>query len=465
MGIQESLSESARLFGPQIALVEKDNTITYSEFFELVKSIQVELILAGLEAKQVVAVKDDNSIAFAASLYAVMGLGAVALPVYHQVGQNEWDEVLAKANVNWVLANSQWFSNKVKPALVIQNLPFVFFRVHSNLSNWQSVEHPAFIRFTSGTTGQSKGVLLSLNSIWGRIESANRVLNLSSNDTVVWVLPMAFHFVVSIMLYLRYGCKVVLCKSPFPAEIAALLTKEQASFFYASPLHIKLLAQSKVTLPASLRWVISTSAGAQRHVCEQFYERFRIPVSQAYGIIEYGLPLIHSRPDPNLMDSVGTVTPGYEVGIFDSEGNELPDGVEGRMAIRGQGRFEAYLVPWKPAGSDWFYTGDWAVRDEQGRYFIKGREKSMVNLSGLKVFPEEVEEVLLQIPEIRGCKVYGLADGRGEEELIADIVVFSELDENTIKQFLRKHLALYKVPRKINMVSEIQETFSGKIKR
>jgi long-chain acyl-CoA synthetase len=471
VGIQECLSFSAKQFANRIAFVENDKTISYQAFFELVKALQSQLVGAGVLPSQVVAVKDDNSIAFAASLYAVMGIGAVALPVYHLAGSEEWLEMLDKANVHWVFENSRWLSDS-KPSLSefdVLGRTYKLFKNKIVLPNWKGIENPAFIRFTSGTTGFSKGVLLSEESIWGRIDSANVVLQLSEEDTVLWVLPMAFHFVVSIMLYLKFGCKVVLCNSPFPAEIAQQMREEKASFFYGSPLHIKMLSQSKLELPVSLKWVISTSSGVQKHVCESFYQTYGIPVAQAYGIIEFGLPLIHSHTDPTQMDSVGFVTPGYEVEILDENYQKLSAGKEGKLAIRGKGRFEAYLLPWKPSEAilthGWFFTGDIALKDEKGRFFIKGREKSMVNLSGLKVFPEEVEEVISRLKGVKACKVFGKLDSRGEEELWAEIVLQEELTEEKIKLFCRESLALYKIPKHIKVVPEIGETLSGKIKR
>ena len=156
------------------------------------------------------------------------------------------------------------------------------------------------------------------------------------------------------------------------------------------------------------------------------------------------------------MESVGFVTPGYEVVILNENLQELPAGVEGKLAIRGNGKFEAYLLPWKPSNeimkNGWFLTGDIAQKDEKGRFFVKGREKSMVNLSGLKVFPEEVEEVISRLKEVKACKVFGRQDNRGEEELWAEVVLQADLAEESIKQFCRESLALYKIPKYIRKV-------------
>lgn len=471
MTIQEGLSFSANQFAERIAFVEKDQTITYQGFFALVCKVRLQLMEAGVLSNQVVAVKDENSIAFAAALYAVMGIGAVAVPVYHLAGTDEWNELMQKANVSWIFGNEPWLPSLDLPQVQIsvQDRKYRLSALNNHIIDWKEIRKPVFIRFTSGTTGISKGVVLSEQSIWGRIDSANAVFQLNEMDTVIWVLPMAFHFVVSIMLYLRFGCRIVLCNSPFPSEIAEKMQDEKASFFYGSPLHIKLLSQSKPSLPKSLRWVISTSSGIQKHVCDSFFENHGIPVSQAYGIIEFGLPFIHFLADPAQMESIGFVTPGFEACIFDEEQKEVPALTEGKMAIRGKGAFEAYLSPWKLSieafQNGWFFTGDIAVRDERGRFFIKGREKSMVNLSGLKVFPEEVEEVIVRMAGVESCKVYGQLDSRGEEELCAEVVLKIPLEIEEIKRFCRESLALYKIPKQFRIVESIGETLSGKIKR
>ena len=152
------------------------------------------------------------------------------------------------------------------------------------------------MRFTSGTTGKSKGVLISHQSVVERIEGANKGLALGPTDTVVWVLPMAYHFVVSIVLYIRFGTAIAIAKDFLARNIIDITNRHNGTLLYASPVQIRLLANDTgTTQMLTLKKVISTSAAISLDVCLAFKQRFNIDVSQAYGIIEIGLPMINFK--------------------------------------------------------------------------------------------------------------------------------------------------------------------------
>jgi len=150
-------------------------------------------------------------------------------------------------------------------------------------------EDPAFIRFTSGTTGKSKGVVISHKSVKERVDAANEGLCLNETDRVVWVLPMAYHFVVSIVLYIKYGAGIIVNDVFLAEDILKSIKDYGGTFLYAAPMHIRLLAAHKeqMHLP-TLKKVISTTTSISEEVCREFKARYNVPVSQAYGIIEIG---------------------------------------------------------------------------------------------------------------------------------------------------------------------------------
>ena len=156
--------------------------------------------------------------------------------------------------------------------------------------------NPAFIRFSSGTTGASKGVVLSHEAILERTDAADKGLRITSEDTVLWVLSMSFHFVVTILLFLRRAATIVLCSHDFPGSLVEGVAKHKGTFIYASPFHYNLLARSDLLSPGSLsnvRLAVSTAMQLPAAIAEQFSEKFGFELAEAYGIIEVGLPFIN----------------------------------------------------------------------------------------------------------------------------------------------------------------------------
>ena len=197
---------------------------------------------------------------------------------------------------------------------------------------------PAFIRFSSGTTGTSKGVVLSHASLLARVTAANRGLEIGPADRVVWILPMAHHFAVSIMLYLRAGAATIIVNSHLAADVLAAARRHGGTVLYGAPFHHALLAAEPSGLPwPSLRLAVSVAASLPPKTAQAFEARYGLALSQALGIIEVGLPLINLRAGHDKPAAVGRPLPDYRA--------ETRAG--GELYLKGPGLFDAYLRPWR----------------------------------------------------------------------------------------------------------------------
>lgn len=332
--------------------------------------------------------------------------------------------------------------------------------------------NPAFIRFSSGTTGESKGVVLGHASLLARITSANRRLKITAEDRILWTLPMAHHFAVSIVLYLFEGATVILEDSHLASELLHSARRYEATLMYGSPFHYALLAaESSAEAWPSLRLAVSTAAALREDVANAFLARFHVPLTQGLGIIEAGLPLLNTISAATLPLSVGRPD-DFEVSIRDEAGNEVASGVGGELFLRGPGFFDAYLFPWRerhellPDG--WFATGDLAESDPSGQVFLKGRRKSVINVGGIKFFPEEVEDVLNEHPAVSRSRVFCIPHERWQNVPVAEIVtkhVDSSPSPAALARYCKERLASYKVPLRFDFVSQIPLTANGKVKR
>lgn len=331
--------------------------------------------------------------------------------------------------------------------------------------------NPAFIRFSSGTTGSSKGVVLSHESLLARITAANEGMRIGPDDRILWMLPMAHHFAVSIVLYLHAGALTLLESSPTREDILACAETHEATIIYGSPFHFAQLAADPGDFAwPSLRLAVATAAKLPEATALAFHRRFNQPLIQGLGIIEVGLSVLNLDAPLEKPGALGRPLPAYEVELRDETGTCVPDGHPGEFHVRGPGLLDAYLVPWNPdpLKDGFFASGDLVVRDADGDLTLVGRLKSVINVAGMKVFPEEVEAVLNLHPQVKASRVVGLDHPQTGQIPVAEIVPADPDDPPkpvALQKYCREHISAYKVPLRYQMVSEIPLTASGKVRR
>jgi acyl-CoA synthetase (AMP-forming)/AMP-acid ligase II len=336
---------------------------------------------------------------------------------------------------------------------------------------------PAYLRFTSGTTNRRKGVLLGHDAITGRLDAANRALEIGPQDRILWLLPMAHHFVVSILLYLREGASILLPASNLARSALALAQRERATLLYASPHHYQLLAKDSSTLSLdTLRLAISTADGLHAAVAARFTERFGLPVCQALGIIEVGLPVANLARAASKPTALGQPLPDFDVWLRDEHGlplaGESSAERSGEICIRGPGLFDAYLDPWLPArellAPDGFRTGDQGWFDADGDLHLVGRRANRISMAGMKFFAEEVEAVLDAHPGVRESRVFARPHAHLGQIPAAEFVAVDAAhppEKAALLAHCRAQLPAYKIPREFRQVEALAHTSSGKLRR
>jgi acyl-coenzyme A synthetase/AMP-(fatty) acid ligase len=330
---------------------------------------------------------------------------------------------------------------------------------------------PAFIRFTSGTTARSKGVVLSHAATLARVEAADRVLRLTPEDRIAWVLPLAYHFAVTIVAYVRAGAHILLCPDTLPRAIADAVHRFSATVLYASPFHCERLAHLRpAPVLGSLRLALSTSAPIAPAVIEAFEAAAGVPLAQAYGIIEAGLPCINTRADGLPASSLGRPVPGYEVAILSDDRRPVPAGETGEVALRGPGLFSAYYSPWQPRAQvmrdGWFLTGDVGWQDVSGALSLVGRKKALIFVAGMKFFPDEVEACLNAFAGVRESRVFGRPHPRLGQVPHAEIVPAGDaFDLDALRAHCARALSAWKVPVEFAVVPAVARTPGGKVLR
>lgn len=325
-----------------------------------------------------------------------------------------------------------------------------------------SALNPAFIRFSSGTTGASKGIVISHETLLARITAANEGLQIGAQDRVLWVLPMAHHFAVSIVLYLYHGTTTILAPASDPKVMIEMMRAHGATVMYGSPYHYTMLSgQPDAASLGSLRLAVSTAFALTNEVAELFASKTGLHLTQGMGIIEAGLPILNLQHTKEKPTSIGQPLPAFEVKLDDGE-----------LMLRGPGIFDAYLTPWQPREAvlrdGWFATGDVAEVDADGCYYLRGRVRSVINVGGLKCFPEEVEAVLCSHPGVKAARVSARAHPALGAMPTADIIPRDASAPPAVielRKLCQERLSAYKVPLFYTFVVELPLTASGKLRR
>lgn len=475
MLLYDRLRQRGREFAGQTAFIEASGNLSYAGFWARVEQGKEALLQIGIQPKEGVGILFDNSSEFMVYLLAVLGTGAVAMPISVHFKAQELQNSIEHTGLKYLISDKNqavWKASTFTKEKLADGVEFTKFYERNELTRkLNQFSDPAFIRYTSGTTGLSKGVLFSHIAILERIEAANAVLKLNSSDRVLWVLPMTYHFMVSMILYLERGVCLIIAPDFTADTLLGRANVHRATMLYASPFHIRLLSAVQGRSFETLKRVISTSAGISPELCRKFEANYKLPVIQAYGIIEIGLPIININNASTHPEKVGELLPAYEIDILDAEGKSMKEGEIGQLAIKGPGMFSAYLEPFMRIeavlSNGFFLSGDVASIDKQGLIQIEGRLKSMINVSGNKVFPEEVEAVLEMHPAIKLAKAEKAEHALLGEIVSAKIVLKegAEADIEEILAFCKAKLSSFKIPRNIELVDDLEMTNTGKIKR
>jgi long-chain acyl-CoA synthetase len=456
------------------AMIDGGREIRYGELMEAVDLAAAALRGAGVGAADRVALLGEDGADYVIACLALLSVGAVVVPVSPALMRDELDAVLDRMGVRWLLLEDG--TTPANDAGLVDlgaavGRPFRLGRLGGPpLPRELAGLAPAFVRFSSGTTGASKGVVLSHATILARTDAADAGLRVVPTDVIPWVLSMSFHFVVTILLFLRRGATLIAAGSPFPEAFLEAVRRRRPTLLYASPLHYQLLATSPHVPREALgdvRLAVSTAVRLPESTADAFLQKFGIPLAEAYGIIEVGLPAINTPGAGWKRGALGRPLPGFEVRIADAG----PEGV-GEILVRGPGMFDAYLSPFRPRSAclddGWFRTGDLGRLDGDGVLFLVGRRKAVINFAGMKVFPAEVEAVLNLHPDVQESCVYGAPHPLFGQIPCARVVLRAgagRVASAELREFCRRSLALHKVPKQFEQVDRIAKTASGKVRR
>lgn len=448
-----------------LAIISRGRSVTYGELFEGAERIAVEIRDAAksLGRHPRIGLHCPNGLDYIILAMGILLADACLVPLAEELTAEEREEITRITALDYTIEGHPAGNGHTLAGVEGEEPAFPE-------SNFQAL-NPAFVRFSSGTTGTSKGVVLSHETLLERISAANEGLKIGPKDCVLWMLPLAHHFAVSIVLYLYAGAVTVLESSSAREDILAAAETNEATVMYGAPFHYAMLSAD----PGGFRWpslrlAVSTAAALSEATARAFRKRFDQPLVQGLGIIEVGLSILNLDDAEQHPTAIGRALPAYQVALLDIDGNPVPDGETGEFHVRGPGLLDAYLVPWDPMPlrDGYFASGDLVVRSLDGLLTLVGRSKSVINVAGMKVFPEEVEAILNLHPGVRASRVVGQDHPYTGQISVAEIIPedpSSAPKPIDLQRHCRQHLSAYKVPLRFLAVDELPRTASGKIRR
>ncbi len=335
----------------------------------------------------------------------------------------------------------------------------------------------ALLLLTSGTTGKPKAIMETLPHCWAKMQFFADAFLPKPDDVHLVYLPMGHVFGLRLALIaLLSGGRLILLDRFSPEEALRLVGEEGVTVLPGMPTHLRLLldrldpARHDVS---SLRWAISAAATLPRPVAEQVYERLGVEVLFVYGSSE-GFTTLTTDRDEILAGSVGRTVfrgppgtaPAGEVAIFDGEGRQLPVGEIGEVVFAARQPVHYWRDP-DVATDGWYHTGDLGRMDDEGRLYLEGRLKELLNRGGLKVSPGEIETVLTRHPAVADAAVVATPDPVLGEAICACVVAAGSAPPTLaeVRGYLGESLARHKLPDELCLVDRIPRTKIGKVDR
>jgi len=519
INIYEFLDNSAKDFGSRTAIWFMKNKISYKKLKDMADRLATVLINLGLRKGDVVAIMIPNFPQFIISYYGILKAGGIVtacsvLHTEHELAYQlndsgaeiliAWDNQVDKISKikertrlrHVIITNVLDYAPMAprNPAEISGTMQFINLlnNTKPNPPKFEinAKEDPACLQYTGGTTGLPKGAMLTHYNIvsncmavvaWGGQEIRR------GKETILTNLPL-FHIygqTVCMNLHIYLGSTIALNPDPRDQKsLFEMIKSTHPTMFPGVPtMYMRLLERDDLEDYAndlkSIRICNTGAAPMPPEVQKEFEERTGGIILEGFGLTETS-PVTHSNPftGQRKVGSVGMPIPDTEVRIVDIDDyiKIIPQGESGEIMIKGPQVMKGYWN--KPEATadqlkdGWLLTGDIGKMDEDGYFYIVDRKKDMINVSGFKVYPRELEDVLFEHEAIENAAVIGIPDPDipGSEKVKAYVVLkdgFNENEEiaNEIKEFCRQNVAPYKVPKFIEFRKELPETLVGKVLR
>lgn len=504
--IPELLRNNAIEFPENIALVQGKKTISYSNLYDESKQMALTLISGGLKIGDRVAICLPNHIEFVISFYAILMAGGVVAALNPTYPVRELDFQVGISKPKFIVSSSQFEDkvNSLREKFVFETLLIEFNGTNSTIVGCVNdgiiknqipkpkngilpeinPDQSAILQFSGGTTGIPKAAIgLHRNVAANVLQFSKWLTGLKKGREVFLTAIPLFHvygMVIGLNVGIALASKIILVENPTDTNsLVDTVENQKVSVFPGVPSLFAAINQYLYTSGSkpdltSLKVCISGSAPLP-HKTKITFEKFTgAKLVEGYGLSE-APTATHCNPimGENRDGSIGLPLPDVDCKIVSLEDGLSPVEINrnGELLIKGpqimQGYFEKEVETAQVLNSGWLSTGDIARMDSDGYFYIVGRKKELIKVGGLQVWPNEVEEVIRQVPGVKECAVTGIVDDFYGEVVKVWLTIDPEssITLNLIREFCEEKLANYKIPKALAIVEELPRSAIGKLLR
>ena len=526
MTIGEKFDQACQQYAEQDAVVSVHQNVrlSYKQLQDQVNAFACSLLQLGLEKGDRIAIWSPNCVEWTITQFAAFKAGMILVNLNPAYKSSELEYVLNKVSCKALViapqfksSNYQEILTKIAPEITqsidkllsSQRLPHLkhiikidheqHTGIHrfadllpeptaAQLDQLQAIaadlqfDETINIQFTSGTTGNPKGTMLTHNNILNNGYFVGEAIHLTPQDRVCISVPLfhCFGMVMGNLACITHGSTMVYPSAVFnPLDTLKTIQQEKCTAAYGVPtMFIAILEHEQFDEfdLSSLRTGIMAGSPCPREIMQRVIERMHMTeITICYGMTETAPVSVQSSTADSVERRVGTVGrvhPHLEIKIVDENGKVVPRGKLGELCVRG---YSVMLGYWEDNDktqevidvAKWMHTGDIAEMDEEGFVKIKGRIKDVVIRGGENLFPKEIEDFLYTHPDVSDVQVIGLPDPRYGEELCACIILHEhhQINEEAIRQYCAEHISHNKVPRYVRFFTEFPMTASGKAQK
>lgn len=481
----DALTAAVRAHSDAVALHENGQDVTYAAYWQRAHAVARRLNSLGVEPGQRVLIALPNSVDLAAWMTGTWLAGAVAVPLHANSSPREIERVMFDCTPRVAVGAGQTAvalqaaaganCQVVAPDNLVTKCP-------ASSTPVVSPGDPnalATILYTSGTTGQPKGVMLSHANLTANFSAVVAALNLTARDSTLLVLPACYAYGSSVLwTHLMAGGRVDLALDfVFWSRAVDALQSQRVSGFYGVPATFALLVNRSDMLERrwpDLRYLACAGGALPAATVAKLQTKLpAVKLHLMYGQTEATarLSILPADQAPLRPKSIGRGLPGVELTVRDEAGEPAPVGQVGHLVARGPNVMQGY---WNDSAetqrvlrATGLWTGDLAYADEQGYLYVVGRAGQRIKFGSHRIHPLEIEEPLHEHPAVAEAAVTGVPDETWGEAPLACVVlaVGAAVQPTELLQFLAERLPRHKLPRHIRIVAEIPKTPAGKIDR